>query len=70
MKMVNVASSLAAAVGYDEGTRTLGIEHHDGSVYHYHPVSKETHQALMRSRSKGSFLHQHVRGKINHVQIK
>ena len=70
MKYENVTSSLADAIGYDEGTRTLGVKHHDGSEYTYHPVSKETHQALMKSKSIGGFLHKHIRGKIKHVQIR
>ena len=65
-----VASSLARGIGYDAPTQTLAIEHHDKSVYHYHPVSAETHRRLMASKSKGSFIHDHIRGKVKHTQAK
>ena len=65
-----VASSLARGIGYDEPTQTLAVEHHDKSVYHYHPVSPMMHRQLMSSKSKGAFLHAHVRGRIRHTQMK
>jgi hypothetical protein len=70
MRMVPVVSSLASHIGYDGETRTLGVQHHDGSVFHYSDVHPLTHQALMSSPSKGTFMHTHIRGKKPHKQIK
>ena len=65
--MKPVRSSLASAVGYDADTRTLAVKHNDGTLVHYHGVSKETHEGLLRAKSKGSYLHSNVRGKHKHT---
>ena len=69
-EMQPVISGLAKKIGYDAPTKTLAVEHHDSSVYHYSGVHPLTHAALMNSPSKGKFLHRNVRGKHSHVQIK
>lgn len=70
IKLQPVISDLAKRIGYDRQTSTLGVEHHDGSVYHYSGVTPLKHSALMAAPSKGSFLHKHIRGKHKHTQIR
>ena len=65
-----VISSFVKAVAYDPATRTMGVRHLDGSEIHYQDVSKETHKGVMRARSTGGYLHEHVRGKHKHIQLK
>ena len=65
-----VDSSLASHVGHDASTQTLAVRHHDGSEYHYQPVSPRVYEDLMRAPSLGKFLHKHIRGHIPHTQVK
>ena len=68
--LLPVISSLARSIGYDPETRTLAVEHHDRSLYHYKDVHPLQHQALMSSKSKGTYLHKNIRGKHAQIQIK
>lgn len=65
-----VLSTLASHIGYNPDTQTLHVRHHDGSEYTYAAVPSIKHDELMRAKSTGSYLHQHIRGKHRHSQTK
>jgi hypothetical protein len=53
MHRVRVSSTVLAAVGYDESTRTLEIRFHNGSLYRYLDVPPEVVLELLQSESLG-----------------
>lgn len=57
-----VSSSNIKSIGYDSDNKTLAVEFSDGSVYHYHDVEKDDHEALISAKSIGKHLHQNIRG--------
>lgn len=61
-----VSSSNVSSVGHDASTNTLAVEFKDGSVYHYHDVPKDIHDALVSSRSVGGYIHSSIKGKFKH----
>ena len=56
-----VASSNVRSVGYSEPAQTLEVEFLNGSVYQYYNVPEFIYSQLMRSDSKGGFLHREVK---------
>lgn len=66
MKRTSVSSSNVASVGYDEETKTLEVEFHNGAVYQYHSVPKSEYQGLLHAASVGKYLHSHIRGVYPH----
>lgn len=63
MQRQPVVSSQLVSIGHDPETRTLEVEFHGGSVYRYHGVTAEAHDALMRADSIGRHFGKEVRGK-------
>ena len=61
MEYVNVASSNIAAVGYDEGSNTLGVRFLNGSEYHYFGVPRSIFDGLRSAGSVGRFFDEHVK---------
>lgn len=57
-----VSSSNVSSVGYDKNTKTMAVEYSDGTVYHYHDVDPDTHQALISAKSIGKHIHQNIKG--------
>lgn len=53
MHRVRVSSTVLAAVGYDEDTRTLEIRFHSGALYRYRDVPPDVVLELLRSESLG-----------------
>ena len=64
-----VSSSNLKSVGYDPNSALLEIEFHDGSIYQYSGVPKDTYTALVEAASLGSFLHKHIRGKYSYRKV-
>jgi hypothetical protein len=62
-----VKSSQIHSIGYDPETSVLEIEFinggHGGSIYRYHDVPAETHQALIGAQSIGRYFGMQIRGK-------
>jgi hypothetical protein len=56
-----VASSSLASVGYDEATRTLEIEFHNGRIYQFLDVPPQIAQALRAAPSHGAFFNKYLR---------
>lgn len=63
LSKVSPKSELAHSIGYDAVTRTLAVKHHDGSVYHYSGVPDHKWRGLQNAKSKGSYIHDQIRGK-------
>jgi hypothetical protein len=61
MERTPVNSSSIASVGHDPETNTLEVEYKNGSVYHYHDVPAEKHEALIGAESVGSHFAAHIR---------
>lgn len=70
--MIAVVSSQIAAIGYAEESKTMRITFADrkdkagavigkGSSYDYDNVEAETHQALMKAESVGSYFYAHIK---------
>lgn len=73
MEMVPVTSTNVKAVGYHDGTLVVAF-HKDkrgkgGGLYHYFAVPPTVYHELLKSPSKGSFIHQMVKGKYAHRKI-
>ena len=56
---INDSKHLRGAA-WDPALRELHIKFHTGDVYAF-PVSKDMHQQLMNSDSRGEFFHRHIR---------
>ena len=66
MERVAVESSNVVSIGYDEGT--LEVEFNSG-IYRYYDVPEYIYEELMASDSKGSYLHQNVKGAYSYEQV-
>ena len=69
MMRVPVRSSNIKSIGYDEETKVLEVEFHDGSVYQYYSVPASVHQGLMAAASHGNYFHKHIRDEYRCRQV-
>jgi len=61
-----VTSSQIKEVAYDQKSETLYIRFKkNDKTYSYTPISKKTHQEMMKSDSVGKYFHKHIKSKIN-----
>ena len=56
-----VASSMIAAIGYDEEAETLEVEFTSGAVYRYRGVDLDVFEDFCAAPSKGRFFNRHIR---------
>ena len=63
MNRIAVSSTNIRSVGYDLASRTLEVEFHSGGLYQYSDVPETIYQGFMRAASKGSYFHEHIRGR-------
>lgn len=61
MHRVRVRSTVLAAVGYDETTRTLELRFHSGSLYRYRDVPPGVVLELLQSESLGHYFTTSIR---------
>jgi SNF2 family DNA or RNA helicase len=61
MQREEVQSSNIKSIGYNPMQRKLEVEFKSGEVYRYKSVPRTVHKQMMSSRSKGSFLHHHIK---------
>ena len=61
MNRTPVVSSNLRSVGYDEASRTLEVEFHDGRIYQYFDVPASIYHGLMVASSHGSYLDRYVK---------
>lgn len=64
-----VDSSNIHSIGYDEDSKILEIEFHNGRIYNYYNVPKKIHTAIMAAGSKGSYLNQNIKDKYQYKEI-
>lgn len=67
MRMISVASSNIASIGYENGT--LHIRFHSGGLYAYFDVPEYLYVELMSAASKGRYFHAHIRGRYGDTRI-
>ena len=67
MRMVPVASSDLAAVGYEHGT--LYVEFHSGGTYRYTGVPECVHRELMAAPSHGRSFHRVIRNSFPYQKV-
>ena len=67
MEMIPVSSSNISAIGYENGT--LRVRFNDGSEYDYYGVPENIYNDFLDSASKGSFLHQNLKGKYQYAKL-
>lgn len=70
MDRTDVVSSNLKSVGYDEGSETLEIEFHNGSVYQYFGVPPEEHRELMDADSHGKYLAAEIKDKYRYEKVR
>ena len=61
MDRAPIASSSIASVGYDEASRTLEIEFHNGRIYQFFGVPPQMAQALRAAPSTGAYFNKYLR---------
>ncbi len=61
MQRQPVDSTSLVSVGYEEPTRTLEVEFHNGGVYQYLGVPPFTHRGLLQAESMGAFLNKCIK---------
>jgi hypothetical protein len=69
MQRQPVDSSSLASVGYEEPTRILEVEFHNGGVYQYLGVPSFTFRALMAAESRGAFLNTRIKPFYHYVRL-
>jgi hypothetical protein len=70
MDRTPVRSSNIRSLGYDPSSRTLEVEFHSGGLYQYSGVPGAIYQGFMRAASKGSYFHDHIRGRYPDRQVR
>ena len=69
MDRYNVASSNILSIGYDQLTMTLEVEFLNGRIYQYYNVPENMYHEIMRTPSKGRFLHAYIRNAYPFSQV-
>lgn len=70
MDRTPVRSSNIRSVGYDPAARTLEVQFHSGGIYQYSGVPEAVYQGFMRAASKGSYFHDHIKGRYPDRQVR
>lgn len=61
-----VSSSNIKSIGHDSNQNVLAVEFKDGSVYHYHDVPADAHDALVGAKSVGGHFHANIKNNYTH----
>lgn len=69
MERQKVKSSNIASVGYDETTRILEVEFHNGGIYQYLNVPPQDYAELIEADSVGKFFHSRIRSTYQPVKV-
>jgi hypothetical protein len=64
-----VASTVIAAVGYDDASRILEVEFRTGKVYRYFRVPRSRYDALRSAESIGSYFNRQIRTRFRGVLL-
>jgi hypothetical protein len=65
-----VRSSNIRSVGYDPGSRRLEVEFLSGGIYQYSGVPESVYQQFIRTASKGSYFHSHIKDRYPWSQVR
>lgn len=63
------SSSNIAEIAYDEGSETLEIRFHNGSVYQYFDVPEAMWDGLKNADSKGKYLAANIKGSFRYSKV-
>ena len=63
MKRTSVNSSYINSIGYEEESKNLEIEFHDGDVKEYYHVPLDEYNNLMNAESIGYYFTENIQGK-------
>jgi hypothetical protein len=70
MSLTNLNSTSLASAVYLNSQAVLELEFRSGAVYRYFGVPSETHEALLRAQSKGSYFNHYIRNCFDYVKIR
>lgn len=70
MRRKRVSSSMIASIGYAARSRTLEIEFVSGRIYRYFDVERDTHDALLKAPSMGTFFNAHIKDEYSFVRLR
>lgn len=68
-KIHPVKSSQVQSIGYCPATKTLAVNFNSGGQYHYHDVSQEHFDGLLKAESAGKYLGQHIKPKHKYSKV-
>ena len=69
MNRIPVTSHNIYSIGYDSNSKVLEIEFDTYTVYRYYEVPEDVYEELMAAESKGSYLHQKIKGLYRYEQV-
>lgn len=68
-EMYRVKSSNICSIGYEDFNRILYVKFLDNSIYAYYKVPKDLFEQMLKSSSKGKFLHNCIKGRFSYKKI-
>jgi Ca2+-binding EF-hand superfamily protein len=60
MKLTPVKSSMLRAVGYDRKTNEMEVVFRTGDAYRYENVPLSIYSDLLKAKSKGTYMQEHI----------
>lgn len=57
---MKVNSSNISTINYKPVSKVLEITFNNGKIYHYQNVSSSSYNALVKAKSHGEYLHEHI----------
>jgi len=70
IKFVSVRSSMLRKVGYDAERRLLDVVFKNGDIYRYYNVSAANFEGLMKAKSHGRYMQDHIIDRYDVEKIK
>jgi hypothetical protein len=70
MRRKRVASSVIAAIGYDDESGLLEVEFHTGRVYYYLSVPNDVYEELMAADSIGGYFNEKIRKDYKTIRVR
>jgi Ca2+-binding EF-hand superfamily protein len=70
MKLTPVKSSMLRAVGYDRKTNEMEVVFNTGDAYRYENVPLSNYSDLLKAKSKGTYMQEHVINMFSYHRLK
>jgi Ca2+-binding EF-hand superfamily protein len=70
MKLTPVKSSMLRAVGYDRKTNEMEVVFNTGDAYRYENVPLSNYSDLLKAKSKGTYMQEHVINVFSYHRLK